>query len=287
MKEKCFDNIKTIFALLLAASLIVTSVLFCDMDPVLAGTDSETTTIPGTDSETSAIPGTDTEDPTENSFFYAHPAGSVKITKKAIASAERNIRVNVNGKKLSAKGFTLSGKIDGAKTTFVYVPAKAFTKALGGTYEKNGKNITIELGNGTITAKTSFTVGKDSYSLFADDSALNIGEIAYGCSFGKAVKKDKKVFVPIEVFASLIENDVYNGAIEMKLKGKKLTVAAGDAGSATREIPILGGYTAAESPAITPELKAVLDKAIDLYDAWRSSRSHISLIRLSQAPTTK
>ena len=71
----------------------------------------------------------------------------VSITSSKLKKAKVNVAVYINGKKQSAKGFKVSGKLNGKKQTFMYVPAEAFAKAVDATYSIKKKKVTITTGN--------------------------------------------------------------------------------------------------------------------------------------------
>lgn len=140
----------------------------------------------------------------------------VSITSSKLKKAKVNVAVYINGKKQSAKGFKVSGKLNGKKQTFMYVPAEAFEKAVDATYSIKKKKVTITTGNNW---KMVFTSGKDGYTY----ATVKGKKEKYGpVSLGKSYTKNNVIYVPAESFAVLAEK--LGLKVETKLKGKKYTV---------------------------------------------------------------
>lgn len=140
----------------------------------------------------------------------------VSITSSKLKKAKVNVAIYINGKKQSVKGFKVSGKLNGKKQTFMYVPAEAFAKAVDAKYSIKKKKVTITTGDNW---KMVFTSGKDGYTY----ATIKGTKEKYGpVSLGKSYTKNKVVYVPAESFAVLAEKLGLN--IETKLKGKKYTV---------------------------------------------------------------
>lgn len=140
----------------------------------------------------------------------------VSITSSKLKKAKVNVAVYINGKKQSAKGFKVSGKLNGKKQTFMYVPAEAFAKAVDATYSIKKKKVTITTGNNW---KMVFTSGKDGYTY----ATVKGKKEKYGpVSLGKSYTKNKVVYVPADSMAILAEK--LGLKVETKLKGKKYTV---------------------------------------------------------------
>lgn len=140
----------------------------------------------------------------------------VSITSSKLKKAKVNVAVYINGKKQSAKGFKVSGKLNGKKQTFMYVPCEAFAKAVDAKYSVKKKKATITTGDNW---KMVFTSGKDGYTY----AAIKGKKEKYGpVSLGKSYTKNKVVYVPADSMAILAEK--LGLKVETKLKGKKYTV---------------------------------------------------------------
>ena len=140
----------------------------------------------------------------------------VSITSSKLKKAKVNVAVYINGKKQSAKGFKVSGKLNGKKQTFMYVPCEAFAKAVDAKYSVKKKKVTITTGDNW---KMVFTSGKDGYTY----ATIKGKKEKYGpVSLGKSYTKNKVVYVPADSMAILAEK--LGLKVETKLKGKKYTV---------------------------------------------------------------
>ena len=144
----------------------------------------------------------------------------VSITSSKLKKAKVNVAIYINGKKQSAKGFKVSGKLNGKKRTFMYIPCEAFAKAVDAKYSIKKKKVTITSGDNW---KLVFTSGKDGYTY----ATIKGAKEKYGpVSLGKSYTKNKILYVPAESFAVLAEKLGLN--VETKLKGKKYTVTITD-----------------------------------------------------------
>ena len=153
--------------------------------------------------------------PTKN-VSAAEAGQMVAITSSKLKKAKVNVAIYINGKKQSAKGFKVSGKLNGKKQTFMYIPCEAFAKAVDAQYSIKKKKVTITTGNNW---KMTFTSGKDGYTYATVKGAKE----KYGpVSLGKSYTKNKVLYVPAESFAVLAEK--LGLKAETKLKGKKYTV---------------------------------------------------------------
>lgn|GEM_PF-6597577 len=140
----------------------------------------------------------------------------VSITSSKLKKAKVNVAIYINGKKQSAKGFKVSGKLNGKKQTFMYVPCEAFAKAVDAKYSVKKKKVTITTGDNW---KMVFTSGKDGYTY----ATIKGKKEKYGpVSLGKSYTKNKVVYVPADSMAILAEK--LGLKVETKLKGKKYTV---------------------------------------------------------------
>lgn len=180
----------------------------------------------------------------------------VSITSSKLKKAKVNVAVYINGKKQSAKGFKVSGKLNGKKQTFMYVPAEAFAKAVDATYSIKKKKVTITTGNNW---KMVFTSGKDGYTY----ATVKGKKEKYGpVSLGKSYTKSKVIYVPAESFAVLAEK--LGLKVETKLKGKKYTAVI----SYPSDNP--GGedgdnWQNAETAAVPSDIVKAVDKAQETF----------------------
>ena len=109
----------------------------------------------------------------------------VSITSSKLKKAKVNVAIYINGKKQSAKGFKVSGKLNGKKRTFMYIPCEAFAKAVDAKYSIKKKKVTITSG---ANWKMVFTSGKDGYTY----ATIKGAKEKYGpVSLGKSYTKNK------------------------------------------------------------------------------------------------
>ncbi len=290
MKTLSLSKTSRIFATLMCIVSIVTSIVFSPVTAVSAaedipgtdrgdvstvsdipGTDSgdvsTVSDIPGTDSgdvsTVSDIPGTDAMDEFTPAYTLARAKGSVKVTNSALSKASANKTINIGVKKLSKKAFTVKAKIDNEKTELVYIPLKAVIKQLGGTYKKSGSKVTVKYEVGALSSKLTFKVGKDNYSIISVDRDNDVSAAANGLAFGKSCIIDGTVYVPIEAVASLMENTIWGGMMVWELQKKSMRISGFPI--PVQKQAISGGWGSVSSPAITPELRALFDKAFDGY----------------------
>ena len=180
----------------------------------------------------------------------------VSITSSKLKKAKVNVAVYINGKKQSAKGFKVSGKLNGKKQTFMYVPCEAFAKAVDAKYSVKKKKVTITTGDNW---KMVFTSGKDGYTY----ATMKGKKEKYGpVSLGKSYTKNKVVYVPADSMAILAEK--LGLKVETKLKGKKYTVVI----SYPTDNP--GGelsdeWQNAESATVTTDIAKSVDKALETF----------------------
>lgn len=211
----------------------------------------------------SDIPGTDIETDDASVFYLAHEKGSIKVGTAALEQATADTKIKLNKKKLSKKGFIVNAKIDGEKTAIAYLPVKAFVKKLGGTYKKSGSKVTVVFEDGSLRTELSFKVGKDNYSLICTDRDNDVSAAAAKLSFGKSCLIDNTVYAPYEAIASLVENLIWSGLMDIEYK--KNTLIIENHTSPRYEQFVTGGWGSVSSPVVTAELKAVFDKALEHY----------------------
>jgi len=180
----------------------------------------------------------------------------VSITSSKLKKAKVNVAVYINGKKQSAKGFKVSGKLNGKKQTFMYVPCEAFAKAVDAKYSVKKKKVTITTGDNW---KMVFTSGKDGYTY----ATIKGKKEKYGpVSLGKSYTKNKVVYVPADSMAILAEK--LGLKVETKLKGKKYTVVI----SYPTDNPageLSDDWQNAESATVTTDIAKSVDKALETF----------------------
>jgi hypothetical protein len=177
----------------------------------------------------------------------------VSITKSKLKKAKVNITIYINGEKQSKKGFKVTGKLNGKKHTFVYVPCEAIAGAINTDFVKKKKKITIVTGDNW---QISFTAGKDAYTY----STIEGKKETYGpLSLGKSYTKKNIIYVPIEVFSVLAEK--VNVKTGYSLKGKKLVVTLEQG----EKIELGDDWQNAESAAVTTDIASSVDKAQETF----------------------
>ncbi|MBO4496906.1 MAG: hypothetical protein J5739_01725 [Lachnospiraceae bacterium] len=262
MKMLSLSKTARILATLMCIISIVTSVIFFPVTGISAAED-----IPGTDSgdvsTVSDIPGTDTMDEFTPTFTLAHARGSVKVTNSALKKATADIKIKIGTSKLSKKAFTVKARIDKEKTELMYIPVKAVVKKLGGIYKKSGNKVTVKYEVGSLSSELTFKIGKDNYSLISVDQNNDISAAASNLAFGKSCLIGGTVYAPIESIASLMDNTIWNGLMACNIQKKSIRISCFPA--PTQKEVISGGWGTVSSPAVTPELKALFDKALEGY----------------------
>ena len=218
------------------------------------------------------IPGTDAEDPVTTSeysqniaslFNLTHAKGSVKVTNSSLKKATPDIKIKIGNKKLSKKAFAVKARIDGEKTELIYIPVKTVVKRLGGSYKKSGSKVTVTLESGALSSKLSFKVGKDNYSIISTDQENDFSVAVRGLYFGKSCMVDNTVYVPIEAFAPLVDNGVWDGSMVWEQKKNSMRISSFP--RLIPEQPVSGGWGSVSSPALTPELQELFNKAVKGY----------------------
>jgi hypothetical protein len=119
----------------------------------------------------------------------------VSLKASKLKKAKANTDIIYGGKKLSKKGFYVVGKYYGDEYEFIYVPAKVFAKKAGIKLSVKKNKVTLSKDG----VKVTFTIGKTAYTLKGGSETMKE-------SFVKSVKKNKTLYVPINVFAGLLEN---------------------------------------------------------------------------------
>ena len=131
----------------------------------------------------------------DNAVNAAESESVVSISASKLKKAKADTNIIYGGKKLSKKGFYVVGKYYGDDYEFIYVPAKVFAKKAGVKLSVKKNKVTLSKDG----VKVTFTIGKTAYTLKAGSESLKQ-------PFVKSVKKNKLLYVPIDVFAGLLEN---------------------------------------------------------------------------------
>ena len=168
------------------------------------------------------------------------------VTSKALKNAKANIKAYLNGTKLAKKAFTVNGKVDGKKTSIVYVPSKAFCDAAGGVYKRSGKNVSITSDN----IKLTFKVGKNAYTFTVTSEDGNKQKFTF--KYGRSVKKSQ-IYIPIDILVRFAE--AANMTMNYELKGKKLNIEF----YPDTNIPVTGGWEDTETIEVPEEIKTFFE----------------------------
>ena len=171
---------------------------------------------------------------------------TVKITSKAMKKAKPSLDLYVSGILLNVKAMKVSAKVDGTKTTLIYVPAAPVAEFFTIDYAAKKKKVTLSSFDGY---KLTFKVGKDGYKLTGPD-------IKDTFMAGRAVIKNDLVYVPVDVFTTI---GAYLGLpINATLDGKKLEISTVSIGG---DDIITGGWEAAASPVVSSKVAKLVKKA--------------------------
>ena len=168
---------------------------------------------------------------------------TVSVKTKALKKAKANIAISLNGVSLTGKAFTVKGKVDGVKDTFVYVPAQELVALGGGQYTEKGKKVTISVDDAKITFKQK----KNSYTITVKNEYGKKEKFTLKC--GTAYKKDGQIYVPLQLidYIAMFTDNMMD--YELDTKAKTLDISVYPAGNM-----IVGGWSEPETPDVPEEL---------------------------------
>jgi len=180
------------------------------------------------------------------------PDYTVSVTTKALKKAKANITVTVNGTKLGKKAFAVKGKVNGQKDTLLYIPFKAFMKAVDGPYTVKGKKITIQADN----AKLTFKQGKNAYTYSYTDASG--AKNKFTLKLGKSYKKNKQLYIPLDAIAGFAEFECLLFDYTLDENAINITFGPNSADIIT------GGWGTPESPVVPEIISEYYDKQNEL-----------------------
>ena len=193
----------------------------------------------------------------DNAADAAETENTVSLKASKLKKAKADSKIVFNEKKLSKKGFVVTGKREGEVYDFIYVPAKVFAKKAGISYKVKKDKVTLTKDG----IKVVFTIGKTSYTLKTADGKLTDNYV-------KSVKKNDILYVPLDVFVGLIENS--GGSVAWHVEGKKICFDILE----DERYQISGGWKYTE----TLEIPKAVDSYFESYN--KDSKNDVQIVPL-------